>query len=386
MPRKAKKEPLAEMPAIERAHHSGAWLEQRLQQDILEGRVMVGNKLFSSERLAEFYSVDKMTANRVVQRLARDGLLRIQRGSGTFLIKPRTSGSAGILYFGRGTTEVLDQYESMLREIRLCLQKYGYTCTLMNRDDGGDVDGDNAFGPALGRVAANKFDIHIGVGIINREYFERLCWLETPVLSLDFAPGLDRVSSVSADGFNAGYSAAQLLLKNGHERFLFVPLFRGSQRLGTLHRELDSFHHECGWRYALQSAGKQENCIYLESTAKEADQRKNVMEALFSKPGRPTAIFGTGFLKVEIEIIKKLGLRIPQDVSIVTSSWDEPDSRSDNLDITRYKVAWREMAREAVRILDGLMGNKRSVVQRVMVNAHFHEGNTMLPRRRSAKA
>lgn len=370
-------------PVIERAHHSGAWLEDRLRQDILDGQVIVGNKLFSAERLADFYSVDKMTANRVVQRLARDGLLRVQRGSGTFLNRPRTTGTAGILYHGHATVQ--GAYSSVLREIRLCLQKNGFTSVLMSRDDGGDVQGDNAYGPALGRVTARKFDLHIGLGIMNREYYERLCWLEAPVLAVDFAPGLDRVSSVSVDSFNVGYSAARLLLKNGHERFLFVPVYRGSPRLGTIHRELDSYLHECGWRFALQCAGRHTECVYLDSAVVKIEQREKKIAEIFSRPDRPTAVFGTGFLKVEIATIMSLGLKVPDDVSIVASAWDEEGLNID-LDVTQYMVAWKEMARETVRLLEGLMGSKRGVVQQVMVNAHFHEGNTVRCFRGPSKA
>lgn len=359
----------------ERAHHSGAWLEDRLRQDILDGKVLIGNKLFSSARLAEYYAVDKMTANRVVQRLAGDGLLRVQRGSGTFLNTPRTTGSAGLLcYAYKGHIGI---YTMLLREIRLCLQKQGCTCTVMTRDDGGGMPGDTAYGPALGRVTSGKFDIHIGVGIMNREYYERLCWLEAPVLALDFAPGLERVSSVSADGFNAGYSAAQLLLKHGHERLVFVPLFRGSSLLGTLHRELDSYLHECGWRYALQSAGSSVTCEYMDTTIKSDEVRRQRIRDLFTGPRRATGLFGTGSLGAEIETLTELGLKVPDDVSVVASVWDDAAMQIGGLEITRYTVAWREIAREASRILEGLVGRKDGGVQRVTVSSHFLEGNTV---------
>ena len=362
-------------PTLTRAHHSGAWLEDRLRQDILEGKVLVGNRLFSSERLAEYYTVDKMTANRVVQRLAREGLLRVQRGSGSFLNVPPATGRAGVLYYGHRQT--VEPYAPILREIMLHLQTRGCACTLMTRDDVGDLPGDTAFGPALGRVTAAKFDLHIGVGIMNREYYERLCWLETPVLAIDFAPGLDRVSSVSADSFNAGYSAAQLLLKQGHERLLFVPTFRGSPRSGTLHRELDSYLHECGWRYALETAGNGAMCRYLGADTKsEAVCRQRIADA-FAGPERPTALFGTGYLNAEIDTLLKLGLRVPRDVSVIASMWDDAEVPAHGLDLTRFTVAWKEMARESVRILEAYMERKTRGVQRVVVNAHFHEGNTV---------
>lgn len=363
-------------PKSKRAHHSGEWLEDRLRQDILDGKVLIGNRLLSSERLALYYSVDKMTANRVVQRLARDGLVRVQRGSGTFLNTPPITGTAGLLTYAH-RIDSADVYNAVAREIRLHLQKSGCGCTVLTRDDGGDVPGDNAYGPALGRVTASKFALHIGLGITNREYYERLCWLEAPVLSIDFAPGLERVSSVSVDGFNAGYSAAQVLLKNGHKNLLFVPLFRGSVKKGTLHRELDSYLHECGWRYALESADKDVSCQYLATNSKSEEILHTRIANAFAGPNRPTAIFGTGPLDLEIASILKLGLKVPDDVSAIVSIWDETKTTTHDLDLTRFSVAWREMTREAVRILDEMIKQRTGKIHQVLVTAHFHEGQTV---------
>ena len=375
MKRETTKDETRMAPHPERAHHSGEWLEDRLRQDILDGKVLIGNRLLSSERLALYYSVDKMTANRVVQRLARDGLVRVQRGSGTFLNAPPITGAAGLLTYSHKTESSF--YASVAREIRLHLQKCGCACTVLTRDDGGDVPGDNAFGPALGRVTAGKFALHIGLGITNREYYERLCWLEAPVLAVDFAPGLERVSSVSVDGFNAGYSAAQVLLKNGHKRLLFVPLFRGSAKKGTLHRELDSYLNECGWRYALESAPRDVSCLYLGSETKTEETLRAKITEVFISPGRPTAIFGTGFLDLEIDAISRSGLKIPDDVSIIGSVWDETSPLPHAFDITRFTVTPREMAKESVRILDDMLKQRTGTVHQVLVTPHFHEGSTL---------
>jgi DNA-binding LacI/PurR family transcriptional regulator len=366
--------PKSTPPAV-RAHHSGAWVEERLRQDILDGKILVGTKLFSSMQLAAYYGIDKMTANRAVQRLAREGLLRSQRGSGTFLNVPPPTSTAGLLYYG--PRQVGRPYAPVLRELRLYLQKHGCSCSMLSRDDEGDLPGDTAFGPSLGQVTAGKFDLHIGVGIMNRKYFERLCWLDAPVLAVDYAPGLDRVSSVSADSFNAGYCAAELLLQHGHKRLLFVPLFRGSPRIGTLHRELDSYLHECGWRYRLETVADGASCQYLGALEKNAEARKQRLADVFAGPNRPTAVFGTGNLVVEIETLLELGLKVPDDVSVVVSMWDESDARTQGRELTRYTVAWREMAREAVRIVEDLVSRRKGGAQHVLVNAHFHEGGTV---------
>lgn len=368
-----------------RRHHVGSWVEEQLRQDILDGRILVGSKLFSSSRLAACYSINKMTANRVVQRLVREGLLRVERGNGTFLNTPRAAGKAGILRHGHLPLTRDDPYGGIIREMRLVLQKNGYSCDVVGRDD--DVSGRlTVYGPSFGRVTAANFDLLVGIGIMNREYYERLCWLQMPIVAIDFAPGLERVSSVSVDSFNAGYQAGRMLVENGHRRLLFVPIFRGSPFEGTLYRELDSYLHECGWRFALESLAPDATCAYLGPDVKASEALAEAIRKHFGAPAPPTAVFGTGALEVVLDALANAGLRVPRDVSVVWSMWGERADIVRGLDITRFRVAWKEMARAAAGIIEDYTQRRDGTVRHLLINARFHPGATVgkRPARRAA--
>lgn len=358
-----------------RQHHVGPWLEERLRQDLLDGQVLIGNKLFSAARLAACYGVDKMTANKVVQRLVCEGILRVQRGSGTYLNVPRVAGTAGILYYGRGAPVL--PYALIVRELRLHLRKSGYACQLLGRDDDEAAPEDTCYGPSIGRVTAARCDLLVGVGIMNREYYERLCWLGVPVLAVDFAPGIDRVSSVTADSFNAGYSAARLLLQRGHRRLLFVPFFRGNPERQTLHRELDSYLHECGWRHALDAAGDGVTCHYLGADTKSDAVMQQRLSETLTGPQRATAVFGTGRLDALTGAIRQLKLKVPRDVSVVWSMWDDGEALVAGQEVTRFVLPWKDMARAAVGILGTLTSRTNGDTHNLVINGRFHEGATV---------
>lgn len=358
-------EPLA------RKHHVGPWLEARLRQDILEGKVVVGNRVFSAERLAVFYGVDKMTANRAVQTLARDGILRVQRGSGTFLNVPRQTRKAGLLFYQSGELhDRQDEYGLIAREILIHLKKSGYACEVMGLDLG---DPESVYGPSVGRVTAKQFDLLITLGIMHKPYIEQLLWLEVPVVAVDFAPGLDRVSSVSMDSFNMGYDAARILLDHGHRRFLFAPYFRRKPHTNReYYRERDSYLEESGWRCALSMT--EAECHYLPNLADEAALAVE-LKAIWKSPEPPTAVFGTGNIGRLNACLAKVGVSLVRDLSVIWTGWDE--IVVEGVRIARFDLDWTEMARETVSILEGLAARKSRPVQRLMVNARFHPGQSV---------
>lgn len=357
----------------ERPHHAGPWLEPRLRQDVLDGKVVVGGKLFSCERLAMLYGVDKMTANRVVQSLAREGLLRVQRGSGTFLNVPRQTCKAGLLYFHR-IKSLAGQgvYGEIAREVQLHLKKAGYVCEVMGRDE---ADAESVHGPSVGSVTAKGFDLLVTIGIMSKTYFQQLLWLDVPIVAVDFAPGLDRVASVSVDSFNLGYDAARMLLDRGHRRFLFVPYFRRLPGQGGFYREHDSYLEESGWRYALGLAGDGVSCHYMAAGTHEEALFREELERLCAGTERPTAAFGSGHCNRLCAVLHEQGLKVPRDISVMWVGWETVEV--DGIRIAAYDVDGREMAKATVNILQGYTERKGVGARHVMVNSRFHPGDSI---------
>jgi LacI family transcriptional regulator len=125
------------------------------------------------------------------------------------------------------------------------------------------------------------------------------------------------VPSVTFDNHAAGYLAGQELLRQGHRRIGFV----GYAEQGAVRGRLD------GLRDSVNDAGLPFDRSLVDTVALEpvdpwpaaAPARAAVLRAWLNRPERPTAIiFHTDPLALEAyPAIRALGLRIPEDVSVV---------------------------------------------------------------------
>src|SRR3954464_8968088 len=72
---------------------SGAALWRRvgggIERDIAEGRFAAGRRLPGETEIAEVYRVNRHTVRRALATLAERGLVRAERGSGTYVEAPR---------------------------------------------------------------------------------------------------------------------------------------------------------------------------------------------------------------------------------------------------------------------------------------------------------
>jgi GntR family transcriptional regulator, phosphonate transport system regulatory protein len=61
-------------------------IEQRLSADIVAGRLATDQRLPSSDTLAARFGVNRHTVRKAVARLEAEGLVRIERGRGTYAV------------------------------------------------------------------------------------------------------------------------------------------------------------------------------------------------------------------------------------------------------------------------------------------------------------
>ncbi len=67
-------------------------LSRILEEGILEGTLRPGDRIPSESELGEAFGLSRMTVRRAISILIDGGLLRSERGRGTFVINPRTDG------------------------------------------------------------------------------------------------------------------------------------------------------------------------------------------------------------------------------------------------------------------------------------------------------
>lgn len=131
-----------------------------------------------------------------------------------------------------------------------------------------------------------------------------------PVVVIGHPTDADKRCYVDNDNVQAGYEAAKHLLANGHRRIGL---------LGYDSRYVFTTDRRKGCRKALQEAGLTPNYEWLFSSGVCRCERERLREA-FSLPDRPTAmVCMDDMMAIELaRTLREFGLRVPQDVSLVS--------------------------------------------------------------------
>jgi LacI family transcriptional regulator len=164
-----------------------------------------------------------------------------------------------------------------------------------------------------------------------------------PVVAVDPHTGPSDLPTVDSDNLRGARLATEHLLGLGHRRIAMV----------TGRPDLQSAQlREQGYRQALAAAGVpiDEDLIqvgaYVPTVSADAARR------LLGSPDRPTAVFAANDLSAiaTIEVAGGLGLRVPDDLSVV--GFDNiPDSALSTPSLTTVNQPIHEMGRRAVNLL-----------------------------------
>lgn len=129
------------------------------------------------------------------------------------------------------------------------------------------------------------------------------------VMACEFAPELE-LPTIHIDNLTSAFEAVNYLTKMGHKRI--------AQIAGEKNAFLYPFRHQ-GYQQALHRAGLSLNPSYTVTGDLSFDCGARALRALFHLPEPPTAIFCHSDIAAigAITEAKKLGLRVPQDISIM---------------------------------------------------------------------
>jgi LacI family transcriptional regulator len=144
---------------------------------------------------------------------------------------------------------------------------------------------------------------------------ERLAQSEVPVVLVDVnARALTGFNRVVVDDVAGGRQAVQHLLELGHRRIAYLSDFLDSPFKFTSSR--DRFE---GYRQALKLAGIPFRPDYHTQGAHNRSEAHRLACQLLTLAERPTAIFAASDTQATgvLEAARSLGLRVPQDLSVV---------------------------------------------------------------------
>lgn len=177
-------------------------------------------------------------------------------------------------------------------------------------------------------------------------------------------------NAVTLDDFAAGVQAARYLVGLGHRRIAHLPGPQGASSM----RE-----RAAGFRTGLETVGCFDPALFVEPV--QGDVLKWAQASvgrLLALPEPPTAIWAHHDLAAGATVVavRAAGLRVPEDISIM--GFDrKPELRETRL--TTFDYRFRELARQSLRLIEGLLAGTVRGPVRVCVVPALVQGETTGP-------
>ena len=187
------------------------------------------------------------------------------------------------------------------------------------------------------------------VGVLSEGYIKKIQNTRLPMVSVDQYYDTINIDSVGTANEEGAYQVVEYLVKNGHTDIGFI---------GSIDVTSSIYERWCGYMKAM-SAHKlkinMEHCVLAASPLETLFGVQEELETHIAKLASfPTAWFCAGDRMAInlINILKKRGIRVPEDISVV--GFDNQEISWTNVPaLTTYNVKRTEMGRLAVeRILE----------------------------------
>jgi len=291
---------------------------QRVRSVVLEtigrGEWAVGSQIPPEVKLAEELGVHRLTVNRVLTELAREGMLARRRGAGTTVLKRRPSTpksgllTAGVSLIGLITGNSFDPssnpyFGKIFERMRKRLRPHGIYFVSLG-------DAEEFFGSGLpapvGEVAAVAM---LGIPE-DLKHLRSLEALGIPAIVIGMSEYAGPLAHVSTPDYEDAVRVAKRLLEFGHQQIVHVnaiPPMRLQSRLHGFLHACEQEGHAIPFRYIVEAKG-------LEIR----HGREAMME--FLDRGLPfTAVFGASdnLALGAMAALAERGVAVPGDASVV---------------------------------------------------------------------
>lgn len=358
---------------------------ENFRRRIITGEWAPGKPLPSERQLSAQLRVDRITLRQALDRLAKEHLVRRQRGVGTFVEDPAKR-QATVKAFQVGV--LTWQYERQWATGCCAYLKdvFGMLSTSLVSMGMGIVTPNLAGGPneLLQAVAAHKLHGLISLPCSGKQQFDLLAGIDLPKILLEVRerhPDLDNVLIDSQPGVYAGM---QELLRLGHRHIMYAGALVLDRDRGTATRKQyrmagDSFDRLRAYRIALDDAGipfDSRNFVeldYIQASAHALIARLKVENRL------PSA-----FLVFEDELAMNLwraleahGLQVPRDVSLLGFGNSAPEAHEGRL--ATSVVDYPQMVDFAVRRIYERMALGGMAGQTLLIESRFKPGASIAP-------
>jgi DNA-binding LacI/PurR family transcriptional regulator len=187
-----------------------------------------------------------------------------------------------------------------------------------------------------------------------------------PLVSVDHDPSPD-APSVNVDDRTGARAAAQHLVDLGHRRIGIVALQSNYEKDGVPSWNWPARERMTGWTEALEAVGI--DPVVTAAQWRPRDAVESTARALLDRPDRPTAVlcFSDAFAVATMRVAQSLGLRVPEDLSVVGFD-DSPEAVSSNPRLTTVHQEVASKGQKAVHALMGVMRDQApDQVERILL-------------------
>ena len=358
-------------------------LEHDLRRDIYRRQMLPGEKLSSELQLARKYHISRSTVRKALDSLADEGLITRVRGSGTFVAEKKpemrlhsfspTTRNHQILFlsfstaFSEETLHMKETFGPIFDGLGQVLNAYRYNLLIGHVNTSWEP-------PACllnGDVAGIVFHGHV------RRDFREKFMAGLPCVGLQHIdPEID-CSWVCIDNFQRSFLAVRHLYEMGHRKIAFFlrgvePDSLNEQRLWSFRKAMRHFGLDCPDEYCIIAPfdrvnGERRPDAELPDFSREL--------GIFTRPDRPTALIIQDNLPPIACTLEKLGLRIPDDVSVVSGN---NVMFSGNDHETYVCDRFREVCAEGARLMIDLIEKEdQRDCKTILLKPVLYPGNTV---------
>jgi GntR family transcriptional regulator of arabinose operon len=290
----------------------------QLKQEILSwlhsGRLKPDEQMPSENEIAEQFQMSRQTVRQTFGELEQDGWLFRVQGKGTFVSNPQSQKALAIQTIGVVTTYISDYiFPLIVRGAEAALRDKGYRLVLSSTDNDKQKEKEILISmmsqPLSGLIIEPTKSAE---GNPNLSYYLSLDYQKIPYIMINERyPEMD-CAYVRIDDEKGGFLATEHLIQLGHRRiagFFKTDDLQGVNRLKGFIRA----HHQ------YQIPLLPEMVIGYSTEEKQIKPYETAMQLLSQAEDKPTAMvcYNDGLAVNLLEVIRKLGLSVPDDLSLV---------------------------------------------------------------------
>lgn len=209
------------------------------------------------------------------------------------------------------------------------------------------VDSDNSLDEVIPKLASYRVDAIVSaLSILSEQSAKDLARLKIPVVAFNSPVTSTWVWSVCGDNYEAGRRIADLFILRGARRFGYLA--------GANHSPAN-IQRADGFRSRVEEAGLGPIEVGV-ANFRYDDGHRAALE-IFDRPERPDALFCANDLSAlgAIDALRKLGLRVPQDV-MVAGFDDIPPAAWDAYSLTTFRQDVFKMVGKTLELIEAALG------------------------------